>query len=329
MKQKNSYFFIFSFILASGAYAEDARQFLPDSKEASEDVKESFQSRENTSFIPEDAPALDINKADAKEKSIAIPFPETNPELEKPATYREELHSTGVQVLGQEKNQKDYLDFSTKDLLNKMKYQGENALSLSFFYNSYEYQNRDGTGAFERTYQSEKSSDFPFFIRASMHHYFVKGAFHLGAGLGLAAGRNSGYGFFKSTGQRSDARFTLWTVPLDLSLLLEFPLAGWAKLGIAGGPSVVGIQEKRSDFASSNKKSSLHQMSYGYFASAHLAFSLHKLAPKASYKFYSDYEITNYFFTLDVRAQSYENFKSKDIKINGISAGIGLIFEYL
>lgn len=234
-------------------------------------------------------------------------------------------------------DQKNYLEFKNSDLLKDMKDKGDKNFSFMFYKDTFDYKNN--ASDFDKVFRGDSSKQLrasdnghkyieaPLMLRFAGHDLFYRGFFNFGWGAGLGVGYNSGKGRFTDNSV-SQVNFSLWTIPVDFSLLMEFPIMPWIKLSLTGGPSVLGLMQNRSDLPDGNKRKNVNQMSTGYFAAAKINLALSQMFPGASYEFLSAYKITRYFLSIEGRTQSYSSFQSSDLEVSGSSLGAGFTFEF-
>lgn len=230
-----------------------------------------------------------------------------------------------------------FLEFKNSDLLKNMKDKGDKNFSFMFYKDTFDYKNN--ASDFDKVFRGDNSDQLrassggkkyieaPLMLRLSGHELFYRGFFNFGWGIGAGVGYNGGKGRF-TDGTTSQVNFSLWTIPVDLALLVEFPIMPWIKLSMTGGPSVLGLLQNRSDLPDGNKRKTINQMSTGYFAALKMNIALSQMFPGASYEFLSAYQITRYFLSIEGRTQEYSNFQSPDLEVSGSSLGAGFTFEF-
>ena len=157
--------------------------------------------------------------------------------------------------------------------------------------------------------------------------FFARGFLDLKLGINVGAKYNSGYGIFPD-GTRSNTKFTLWTVPVDLALGFDIPVSRFLKFSASAGPSVVALFQSRSDRDYHEKGNSTNQVGRGYFASAQALFGLSSIFPRYGVQMYTDYSVGQTQLSIEARMVKYQNFQD-DITIDGTSIGAGMIFEFL
>ncbi|MCO4792487.1 MAG: hypothetical protein KC493_02150 [Bacteriovoracaceae bacterium] len=222
-------------------------------------------------------------------------------------------------------NSTEYLEINRVEQIRNFKTKGKWSFGFSFIKDDFDY--RDPGNVFNKTYEESTGSVKGGVLQVSMNKYFTKRYLLMSIGMNAGVGYNSGKGIFIDNTQ-SSANFILWTLPLDLSLSVDLPLTSYFQISGTGGPSFMGLIQNRSDRDTGDKYKQRRQVSYGYFYGAKLKMSLSSMFKESAIKMYSNYDITNYYFTLESRFQNYENFQD-ELSISGASFGIGFTFEYL
>ncbi len=306
--------------------AEDARQNLPETYDKS-DVSENYKKASvKNPFLPEQSSQPDFSKV--KGESLAVPQYGNRIELTQPLTEGEKLNSVGVEPIGTNPQRAEYLEHSNEGILSAIRGRGARSFSFGFYYDTYDYTNSSGTEDFERTFRTQGSSDPGIIFNLAFHRFFVRKALRIGWGASLGAGYNQGTAFFKNSTTQSSAEFNLWTIPVDLSLLIESSAEGLMRFGFEFGPSMMGIAQSRNDFEDDDSRKRLYQVSPGAFAKAKLGLSLSRWMPKNALGLYHQFKVTNYLVNFEVRGHYYGNFKTESIEVSGVSAGIGFSFDY-
>lgn len=329
---------VLSLFVLSLAYAEDMRQFLPETVDEKTHLQEILldHSIEADPYIQDSSPIISPLSQASSEKSPAVmgTVPEQN--LNKPLTKTESIKSFNAPVMGSTDSNANYLEFKNEDLIKEMKHKGESNFSFTIFKDTFTYRSQDQN--FDKVFRSDSSDQLrindnkksvieaPLMLRLAGHHYFYKNIVSFGGGFGIAGGYNGGRGYF-SDGSMSQTNFKLWTVPVDLSLLAELDM-NFLSLSVFGGPSAIMLIQDRDDLASGNPRKNYRQASLGYFGGAKLNFAISQLFPKSSYEFFGSYQITRYYLSLEARTQHYSDFKTPGMSVSGESYGAGFTFEY-
>lgn len=241
-------------------------------------------------------------------------------------TPKKKYEDFGYTVPGTYEKQENYIDLDKKAMAKDFRKVSSGAMNITFIKNDYEYQSNNniinqtiGSG-----YKSIKGGALYFrhddyLVRTDL----INGYWSLGAGFGF----NSGKGIFIN-GDRSDATFNLWEVPVDLGLGMEVPLYSWFKVAGTGGASVLGLMQNRSDFQRGEKGKRKYQVSPGYFVNGQMKINLSGFNEETAYDLFTSSQITNLYLNLEARHQSYTRFQD-EIQISGTSFGVGFTFEYL
>jgi len=218
-----------------------------------------------------------------------------------------------------------YLEIDRVKQLNDIRRQGK--WSFGFLYLKDDFEYKDPSNIFRKTYEDSTGSVKGGLLQISMTKFFTKRWVYLGIGMNGAVGYNNGKGIFVNN-EQSNANFTLWTLPLDLSLSMDIPVSKYFQLSAHGGPSFMGLIQNRSDRDPGERYKQRRQFSYGYYYGGRVKISLASIFKESALKMFSNYDITNYFLSLESRFQNYENFQD-ELSISGASFGVGFTFEYL
>lgn len=280
-------------------------------------------------FVPESIEPIDL--PNTKKKSVYVTGQELDQGLGKDITTAEMLRSYGVTIPHSMEGGTSYERMSNRDLLKR--FNNEGTRGFSFYYIRDQYDFLDDTGVYERTFgESAKRSVQGGSLHVSFEKYWSHRNIWIGWGMNFGVGLAKGNGSFTSgsvVAEQSETTFSLWTLPVDLGLVLDIPLGSWLKIGLSGGPSVMGLYQHRNDKDNGESGKRVRQVSYGYFGKANLKISLSHFAPKLAVRNLKAYQMTKTYLTLEARYQNFENFKEEDVSISGSSFGIGFAFEYL
>lgn len=233
--------------------------------------------------------------------------------------------SQGQSILGDYENTPGLVEHSFRGHHREKEDLGEDLFSFQYVRDSFDY--KDANGTYQKIFVESTGSQNPGMMLFSGAHYVSRRFLDLAVGLNLGVGYQYGYGAF-STGTRSDTRFSLWTIPLDLALHLETPITSWLKIAGSGGPSALFLIQNRSDREQGEDGKRVRQFGYGYFLSADFKISLSNLFPKSAFEYYKSYGITKTYLTIGARMVSYDNFKKEDLTVSGQSITAGFSFEY-
>lgn len=263
-----------------------------------------------------------VNLPPGREFSI----PEADHEFDNRVSAKSKIKDSGFAVPSTMEGNENYQEIDKKQMSYEFRRLSEGGINIAYFKNQFQYESpRDiinqtvGSG-----YKHVKGGSIEIRSDQYLFHTMLLNSFwSLGAGVGY----NSGRGIFV-TGERSDMTFRLWEVPVDLGLGLEVPIYHWFKIVGVAGPSVMALNQNRSDFNNNEKGKSKTQVSYGKFANAQFKINLTGFSSDYAHELFSKSSITNLFLNIEARYHIYQNFQDQ-IKISGTSLGLGFTFEYL
>lgn len=280
-------------------------------------------------FVPESIEPEAL--PETKKKSIYVTDQDYDQGLDKEITTAEYLRSYGVTIPHSMEGGTSYERMSNRDLLKG--FNNEGTRGFGFYYIRDQYDFFDSTGVYNRTFgEAAPRSVQGGSLHFSFENYWSHRNIWIGWGMNFGVGLAQGKGSFTSgtaVAEQSDTTFSLWTLPVDLGLVLEIPLGSWLKIGLSGGPSVMGLYQHRNDRDNSDSGKRVRQVSYGYYGKANLKISLSHFSPSLAIRNLKAYQMTKTYLTLEARIQNFENFQDEDVSITGSSFGIGFAFEYL
>ena len=218
-----------------------------------------------------------------------------------------------------------YLTYKNKDILKEIRNKSKSSFSLEFFQNNFDY--TDTRGIYSRTFDSDSGAKGGS-LHLSMDKYLYKGTLNFAYGGGFGVGYSTGKGIFTDDGTVSTTRFNLYSLPLDLRLLVELPIGQVLKLSLAGGPSAMGLVQNRSDRDGGDSDKERKQVGFGYFAEGKMKLNLSHIFTDTGFSYYRDHEVSFMSVDLAVRTQNYSGF-ADEVEISGMSYGLGFTFEFL
>ncbi len=321
--------FILILLFTSNAYAEDAGQMIMDVIENRAEIENSIKNIDEdedvgSSFIQDSVKGSDVTSID--EEGVNNFFlSQDNATITDP-TKRDVALDRGQKVIGDSSVPSDRLIEATnreivKEVVN------QKSTVFSFYYIRDDYEVKDSRGVFEQTYVNDQSA-----VRGGSLMFSFEKAI-LNSWVNILWGANAGFGLSQGNGRfvdgtRSDAKFSLWTIPVELGLTLELPVSNWFTLSAEAGPSAMGLYQVRSDFEKGAKGKRRRQVGTGYYAEAKFKLSLSNIFSGTGFDYFSEYGISNTYLDIIARMQDYGNFQD-DITITGQSLGIGFTFDYL
>jgi hypothetical protein len=323
---------ILSLIISLSLRAEDFGIAMPDQLEPDKYILESLENDEDNEDVSHvmgerDLDALFKKTEDEKKGSQPYVIPDTAKYNEEELSEKEKILSTGNEVPYTHENKDNLIEFKNKDIYKEIYNKGEG--SFSFTYIKDEYDVTDRNNVYQQSFKNATGSKRGGSIHFNFDDYISKGWLNTFYGFGIGIGYAAGKGIFVSSpNQESNVKFQLYTVPLDLRLVFDLVPSRYFKLSLAGGPSAMGLLQSRNDLDREDDQRYRRQVSYGYFGHAKLQISINSFSESTAIKTFSQSDLTNMYFNLEARVQSYENFQD-EISITGASFGLGFTFEYL
>jgi hypothetical protein len=237
------------------------------------------------------------------------------------------LKSSGYVLPGTFDKEKNYLVLDKKQFAKDFGNQSTSALNLAFISDSFKYQSENDI--INRTIGEGDQHVKSGMLQVRLDQYLFK-TFALNSfwAVGTGVSYNSGKGTFV-TGSKSDAKFALWEVPLDLGIGFEVPLYTWVKCAGVIGPSGMVLIQNRNDFQNGEKGKNKYQFGYGPFLSAQFKMNLSAFNENLAYDLFSSSQITRLSLNLEARYENYSHFQDSAIAISGTSFGVGFTFEFL
>lgn len=323
MLRRNLAFFMSLSILSINTYAVDLEHSVSGDNEI-ENSLENAEIKGDSPFVLGTSSGGSVENS--KAQGVDYIFDHGVKEVSDQISPRKKYEDSGYTLPGTFEKQENYIDIDKKHVAKDFRKISTGSMNISFIKNDFDYQSTNDV--INRTvgmgYKHIKGGALYFrhddyIVRRDL----INAYWSLGAGVGY----NSGKGIFVD-GNRSDATFNLWEVPVDLGLGMEVPLYSWFKIAGTGGPSVLGLMQNRSDFQRGEDGKRKYQVSPGYFLNGQMKINLTGFNEETAYDLFTSSQITNLFLNLEARHQSYNKFQD-DIKISGTSFGIGFTFEYL
>lgn len=319
------------FFLCISVFAEDFGIAVPDQLQGDERIYESGKELKSSDDAPDFLMGergdyqVEVEEEENKLRNFAVPDLANHEKKE--LSEKEQILSTGNDVPFTYENRPTLIEFKNKEIFNKINNKGDSSFSFGYIMDTYEF--KDSRNVFKNSYEDATGSKRGGAIHMAFDSYLTRGFFNLFWGGGFGVGFSEGKGRFASTStEESNVIFKLYYAPVDLRLGLELVPSKYFKVGLAAGPSAMGLFQSRSDKAQNDDEKYRRQVSYGYFGSAKLQISVSSMSKSFAFKNFSQSDVTNMLINFEGRVQSYENFQD-DISITGASFGLGVTFEYL
>lgn len=321
-----------SFFLLFGAnvLAEDFGIAMPDQLQGEERDLETGKGMkaadDSPDFIMGDRDSFDT-KLTEDEKGKSYSLPGSSERTDKDLTEKEKILSTGNDIPFKFEKEENLIEFKNKEIFNQINNRGDSAFSFAYIKDDYDV--TDSQNVFQNSFENASGSKRGGAVHLSFDNYIKRGFLNAYYGFGFGVGFWEGKGRFASSStQESNVILKLYYAPVDFRLGIELTPSKYFKLGLSGGPSVMGLFQSRSDKNQNEEDKYRRQVSYGYFGSAKLQISMSGMSKGLAFKTFSQSDLTNMFLNFEARMQSYENFQD-DVSITGASFGLGVSFEYL
>jgi hypothetical protein len=308
---------------------EKATYFLP-GKETYEDQTEAIEADENGIFysLPGSVKELDKSFTGDQEDSeafLANPRPEKAQEFSVGHLKDESISQLPAGSAGNEKSEFETIDNMSR--LNKLRDQANNGLSFSVLYDNFNYGGQPGV--YNQLFEgSNKNLSNNLFFQGSYGLNFLRKFILLSAGLNLGVSYKYGKGQFED-GQKSETTIAVWAVPVDLAIYLQIPIGSVFRIEASAGPSLMSILQNRSDRDTGESGKDLYQISPGYFVGGKFKINWGNIFKSSALALFNTSDVTNLFLNFDVRYETYNKFSDEYVKVDGISYGLGLSFEFL
>ncbi len=316
---------LFSIIYSTSILAEGYGSHVPMSGE-DEELSVHGQDREAIkAHLPDTLPAPP-QMEEVEPDSFYYLAPASGTEEQISENWREKILSVKGQVPFKYENEPKLMRNKESDIFREVYNKGGNAFTFTYIRD--EYTIADSRDVFEKTFREPPNRVKMGTFHLGVDNYLSRGSFRLAYGGNFGVGMYSGYGKFVGGGKAQKTRFTLWTIPIDFLISLECTLGKLANLQIAGGPSIMGLYQSRTDREDGDWGKRRRQVGFGYTGIGRFKISLANILPRSAFEMFREYDVTNYYLNLEARLQEYQKFQD-EIKVTGTSFGIGLSFDFL
>lgn len=326
--------FLSSLLFLFSSYAEDFGVALPGQIQGEDRYYEQKKDEDPDGVINlimgdrSDGSVYDKEISEEEKKKISDDYMiPGNREFKKDSlSEKEETFAIGNTVPFQHENEETLIEHDNDEIYGDIYNKGESSFSFAYIMDNYDV--TDQRGVFQKSFEDASGSKRGGSLHLVWDEFFNRGWVGTFYGFGAGIGYSEGRGLFVSeASSSSDVRFQLYSIPLDLRLGFEIVPSRYFKLSFAGGPSVLGLMQTRSDLDKSENGRYRRQVSPGYFGHAKLQISISAMASDIAFKSYSQSDITNMYLNLEMRVQNYNSFQD-DVSISGASIGAGFTFEY-
>lgn len=343
MKKNRIFYFLFLILFIPSSYAEDSSYFL--SGKSSKLEIEQMEDGNSGYFLP--GYTGDENAMEEDEKAILYLLPGSGKEMDSevkedktfivnPSTKEVPDFSVGNikdERVGQlpagskELDKPGFESMDNWDKLNRVRDQAKNSLTFAALLDNYNY--GGPPGVYDQLYEGSNANFInKFFFQGSYQITFLKKFFLLSSGLNLGVSYKTGKGDF-TDGQQSETTIALWAIPVDIPLTLQIPVGSFLRIEASAGPSLMTLLQNRDDRDEGESGKDTYQLSPGYFAGGRLKINWGNIWKSSALALFNSNDVTNFFLNFDARYESYNKFSDELVKVDGISYGLGLSFEFL
>jgi hypothetical protein len=288
-----------------------------------EDLLKNSESASDSPYLKANSKNL-VDEIESNETSSAIYG--TAPKELDGQKVGNEFKDNGYTLPGTFEKTNSYTEIDKDHYTDQIRKQSTSAFNLIYLKDGYNYQS-PGDVINRTLANGYKHMQSGFLLIRSDNYFFRSSYLNLHWAMGTGLSYNYGRGIF-ADGERSEAGFRLWEIPVDLGLGFEIPISRFFKLSATAGPSALVLVQNRDDLNQNEAGKNKVQTGFGQFASAQFKLNLLSFAAESSYELFASNQITSCYLTLEGRYHSYEKYL-EEIKISGTSFGAGLTFEFL
>lgn len=311
---------IILFLFAFNAFAEDLNQII-----SGTEVKDELALKkvEEEKVIHTDSYAGKVKEIDAPDWI----FGNNTNDLVNKAAPTNLYRNTGYLPPGTYERSDNFISLNKRQFAKEYINKSTSALNIAYINDSFKY-NSDNDIIQKTIGEGDKHVQSGLLQIRSDHYIFKTFALNAFYGVGAGLSYNSGKGTFIN-GEKSEATFRLWEVPLDFGIGLEIPFYTWFKFCGIAGPSVMMLSQNRSDFGNNEKGKNKYQFGLGQFISAQFKMNLSVLSDNLAYDLFTSSQVTRLSLNLETRIVNYPKFQDPALTITGASLGVGFTFEFL
>lgn len=324
MLRRNLALTLTALILSSNGWSSDFGIYLPDDPNTpsiQDDLEKKGSDGQHEGHLSGTA-VEDVLGKEAPIVEEAIP----EKKLSEKEKKRIELLDVG-QTLGETGSlNTTYQKIDKKEFTRKMRSVSRGSFNLSYQPNDYDYLSQGNIiNETMGGYHAGKGGTVHFRHDSYVTNQRFLNTFWSG---GLGIGLSTGKGIFVN-GSRSSATFNLWQIPAEVGLGFEIPVFSLIKINLSGGGGAMALMQNRNDYQRGEKHKRRIQVSPGYYVLGEFKISLTSFSNQVAYDIFTASNITNILLNVELRYQSYKDFKEESLAISGGSVGLGLTFEYL
>ena len=244
-------------------------------------------------------------------------------------TNRDKLIDFAQRLPDGRKESDTYKQASNKEIFNQSLNQGRSSVGFAYLRDFGSYTGgAGGSDSFKRIFGDSNDAVSVGFLMLSFKEFFKKGKVNFSYRVNGGVGLNQAPALFAG-GDRAKEVISLWTIPFDVTLDMEMMLGKSLKLELQGGPSLVGLFQNRNDKMEGEDKKRVGQFALGGVIGSALKIDLMQYKRMASLDLLSSLSVSDYYLNFEMRYHAYFLGFLDDVKVNGLSLGLGISYDFL
>ncbi|MDC0253934.1 hypothetical protein OAK75_03495 [Bacteriovoracales bacterium] len=245
-------------------------------------------------------------------------------------TNRDKLIDFSQKLPDGSKESDTYKQASNKEIFNQSLNQGRSSVGFAYLRDFGSYTGgAGGSDSFKRIFGDSSDAVSVGFLMLSFKQFFKKGKTNFSYRVNGGVGLNQAPALFGASGDRAKEVISLWTIPFDVTLDMEMMLGKSLKLELQGGPSLVGLFQNRNDKMEGEDKKRVGQFGFGGVIGSALKIDLMQYKRMASLDLLSSLSVSDYYLNIEMRYHAYFLGFLDDVKVNGLSLGLGISYDFL
>ncbi|MEE2742340.1 MAG: hypothetical protein VYD54_00435, partial [Bdellovibrionota bacterium] len=219
---------------------------------------------------------------------------------------------------------------SNKEIFDQSLNQGRSSVGFAYIRDFGSYTGgASGNDSFKKIFGNYNDAVSVGFLILSFKKFFKKGKVNYSYRVNGGVGLNQAPALFGASGDRAKQIMTLWTVPVDVTIDMEMMVGKSLKLEFQGGPSLVGLFQNRNDKMEGEDKKRVGQFGFGGVIGSALKIDLMQYKRLASLDLLSSLSVSDYYLNIEARYHAYFLGFLDDVKVNGLSLGLGISYDFL
>ena len=244
-------------------------------------------------------------------------------------TNRDKLIDFSQKLPDGSKESDTYQQASNKEIFDQSLNQGRSSVGFAYLRDFGSYTGgAGGSDSFKRIFGDYNDTVSVGFVILSFKQFFKKGKVNFSYRVNGGVGLNQAPALF-SGGDRAKEVISLWTIPFDVTLDMEMMLGKSLKFELHGGPSLAGLFQNRNDKMEGEDKKRVGQFGLGGVIGSALKIDLMQYKRMASLDLLSSLSVSDYYLNIEMRYHAYFLGFLDDVKVNGLSLGLGISYDFL